>query len=262
VRRAAVLLVAVFLVNLPFVHETWTDRQIARSGRDVQATVLESRSAGDSYFVDYRLPLAADPGRMRFSARVDRATFERARESKALRVRVVPGKPAANEPEGAVRSHLFGVVALLGDLVLLLVGVLGYRRWRQRSRHLVVAVDGDDVVLESGGRRMTVVGPDGWARRLQPGQRVSGRLHLATEHEVVTGSLVGGMEQVRGPSYVVRGRVVDARAGRLVLELQDRTRLRVETGGHRIRADIRDPTEVRGTLCFTPTGLGPVSRGG
>jgi hypothetical protein len=100
-----------------------------------------------------------------------------------------------------------------------------------------------------------VVGPDGWAQRLRAGQRVGGTLHLVTDQEVVTGSVVGGLEQVSGPSYVVRGRVIDARAGRLVLELEDRSRLRVETGPHRIRADIRDPTEVRGTLCFTPTGF-------
>ena len=69
---------------------------------------------------------------------------------------------------------------------------------------------------------------------------------------MLPGGAVGGLEQVSGPSYVVRGRVVDARARYVVLELADRSRLRVETGAHRIRADIRDPTEVRGTLCFTP----------
>ena len=32
------VLVALFLVNLPFVHQTLTDRELARSGRDVEAT--------------------------------------------------------------------------------------------------------------------------------------------------------------------------------------------------------------------------------
>ena len=45
---------------------------------------------------------------------MDQPTYERAKETKALLVRVVPGKPAANQPEGAVTSHLFGVVALSG----------------------------------------------------------------------------------------------------------------------------------------------------
>ena len=100
-----------------------------------------------------------------------------------------------------------------------------------------------------------MVGPDGWAQRVRAGQRVIGGLHLATDEDVVTGSVVGGLEQVRGASYVVRGRVVDARAGELTVELYDRSRLRVETGSHRIRADIRDPTEIHGTLCFTPAGF-------
>jgi hypothetical protein len=252
VRRAAVLLVAVFLVNLPFVHQTWTDRQIARDGVDVKARVLDSRHAGDSYLVDYRLPRSSDPKQTRFSARVDRPTYVQARETGEIVVRVVPGKPAANEPVGAVQNHLFLVVALIGDVILLFVGIAAYRRWRQRTQHVVVAVAGREVTLESPVHRVTVVGPDGWAERLHVGQRVSGRLHLATEDEVVPGSFVGGLEQLHGAAYVVRGRVVDARAGRLVLELEDRSRLPVETGAHRIRADIRDPTEVRGTLCFTP----------
>ena len=251
-RRAAVLLVAVFLVNLPYVHQTWTDRRIARSGVDVQATVLDSQHRGSSYLLDYRLPRSSDPTQSRFSDRVDRRPIERAQETHALLVRVVPGKPAMNEPLGAVGSNLFLVVALIGDVILGLVGVAAYRRWRRRTQHVVVAVDDGEVTLESAQHRITVVGPDGWSQRLQVGKRVSGRLHLVTDEEVLPGSFVGGLEQVHGASYVVRGRVVDARAGRLVLELDDRSRLRVETGTHRIRADIRDPTEVRGTLCFTP----------
>jgi hypothetical protein len=251
-----VLLVAVFLVNLPFVHQTWTDRQIAHSGEDVRASVLDAQVAHGSYLLDYRLPRSVDPKQSRFSARVDRSTYDRAKETRALLVRVVPGEPAKSQPEGAVDSHLFGVVAVIGDLVLLLVGVALVRRWRQRSQHVVVEVIGDDVVLETHHGRVTVTGPDGWAGRLRPGQRVNGSLHLATDQEVLPGPVVGGLEQVRGSSYVVRGRVIDARAGRLVLELYDRTRLRVETGPHRIRADIRDPTEIHGTLCFTPGGLG------
>ena len=254
-RRVLVLLFAVFLVNLPFVHQTWTDRQISRDGTDVQATVIDAQASGGHYLLDYRLPHDVDPKQSRFSARVDQPTYERARETKAVLVRVVPGKPAANQPLGAVTSHLFAVVALLGDVVLLLLGLALYRRWRLRSQHVVVEVRGDDVVLDTAGGQVTVVGPDGWAQRVRAGQRVTGGLHLATDEDVVTGAVVGGLEQVRGASYVVRGRVLDARAGELTLELYDRSRLRVETGSHRIRADIRDPTEIHGTLCFTPSGF-------
>jgi hypothetical protein len=244
---------ALFLVNLPFAHETWTDHQVASKGREVQARVVDARRTGGNYLVDYRLPASVDPDKATFSARVDQPTFEQAQRTHALLVRVVPGKPASNRPEGAVGSNIFLVVAALGDTALLLVLVITYRRWRARSLHVVESIDGDEATLTSPRGQLTVVGPPGWTEGLRPGQRVSGGLHLVTDHEVVPGSHVGGLEQLHGASYVVRGRVVDARAGRVDLELEDHSRLRVETGPHRIRADIRDPTEIRGTLCFTPT---------
>jgi hypothetical protein len=247
---------ALFLVNLPFVHETWTDHQLEAKGRDVEATVIDARRSGGNYLLDYQLPRSVDPDRTRFSARVDEPTFELAERSHAMVVRVVPGKPASNRPEGAITTNLFAVVAAIGDLVLLLVLLVGYRRWRQRSLYVVESVNGDEATLRSPHGHVTVIGPPGWAARVRPGQRVSGRLHLMADHEVLPGSEVGGLEQVRGSSYVVKGRVVDTRAGRVDLELEDKSRLRVETGPHHIRADIRDPTEVRGTLCFTPGGLG------
>jgi hypothetical protein len=74
--------------------------------------------------------------------------------------------------------------------------------------------------------------------------------------EVQPGEPLSNLEQLHGSVYVVHGRVVDARVGRVELELDDGFRLSVETGTHKIRADIRDSTEVRGTLCFTPAVSG------
>lgn len=254
-RRLAVVLVALFLVNLPFVHQQLTDREVARSGREVEAEVLEARTVGERHLVDYRLPRSIDPDRTRFSARIDGATFELAKETKALSVRVVPGKPAANRPAGQVANPLFTVVALTADAVLLLAGVLLWRRWRRGSRYEVVSVAAGEVTLSSPTRTVVASAPDDWTARTGPGEQVSGRLHLVAEADVVPGPAVDrGTEIVDGPVQVVRGRVVDARAGRVVLELDDRSRLDVEMRGHRIRADVRDFTEVRGTLCFTPRG--------
>ena len=72
------------------------------------------------------------------------------------------------------------------------------------------------------------------------------------EEDLLPGAPASGLEQVSGSSYVVRGRVVDAREGRARLELDDGLRVEVQTGRHRIRADVRDSTAVRGTLWFTP----------
>ena len=247
---------AVFLVNLPFVHQAWTDRQVAQSGREVAATVVAARTAGGNYLVDYRLPQSVDPARTRFSARIDRATYEQAKESGVLLVRVVPDKPATNQPVGAVRNRLFVVVAVVGDLVLLLVGVVAYRRWRQRSRYVVESVDGDDVTLESGRGRVTAVCPAGWTRTGAPrpaGERPAAPGGRPRRGPGVVGGRAGAARTVRRTSRA-GGSWTPVPVG-VTLELADRSRLQVETGPHRIRADIRDPTEVRGTLCFTPSGV-------
>jgi hypothetical protein len=252
VTRVLVVLAAVFLVNLPFAHQALIDREISRSGKDVEAVLVKTRTIEGDHLVEYRLPRSVDPSRRRYSARVDAATYQQARESDVLLVRVVPGKPSANRPVGEVDNSLFAVVAVAADVVLLVVGVLLWRRWRRLSRHEVVAVADDEITLVSRGHTVTAATPPGWVPRVQPGERVAGSLHLIAEGEVEPGPPLSGLEQVHGSAYVVRGRVVGVRVGRLELELDDGFRLPVETGNHRIRADIRDSTEVRGTLCFTP----------
>jgi hypothetical protein len=247
------VLVALFLVNLPFVHQTLTEREISGSGREVEADLVKAQTLNGRRLVDYRLPGSIDPDRVRYSARVDDATYAQARETRVLAVRVVPGKPAENRPVGEVRSRLFAVVALTSDAVIALICVLLWRRWRRWSWHEVVGVGDGVVSLSSRGSILTVSGPQGWTERARPGDRVTGSMHLLAEGDLLPALPLSGLEQVRGSSYVVRGRVVDARAGRVVLELDDGFRLTVQTGAHRIRADIRDSTEVRGTLCFTPT---------
>ena len=247
------MLVALFLVNLPFAHQTITDAQVARSGREVEATLLKSRTVNGQHLVDYRLPKSIDASSTRYSARVDTPTYEQARETDVLLVRVVPGKPSANRPEGQVGNRLFAVVALTADAVLLLVAMLYLRRWRRWSRHEVMDLDGDEATLESRGQTLTASVSARWTSRVAIGDRVSGSMHLVAESDVLPGLPLSGLERVHGSSYVVRGRVVDARAGRVELEMDDGFRLTVETGEHKIRADIRDSTEVRGTLCFTPT---------
>jgi len=252
VTRVLVVLAAVFLVNLPFAHQALTDREIGSSGKDVEGTLLKARTIDGDHLVEYRLPRSVDPSRRRYSARVDATTYQQARESDVLLVRVVPGKPSANRPVGEVDTSLFAVVAVTADVVLLVVGVLLWRRWLRSSRHEVVAVADDEVTLVSRGHTVTAATPPGWGSGVRPGERVAGSLHLVADGEVQPGEPLSNLEQVHGSAYVVRGRVVDARVGRVELELDDGFRLSVETGTHKIRADIRDSTEVRGTLCFTP----------
>lgn len=127
------LLLALFLVNLPAVHQAWTGHQIDSEGRDVQASVLEARTVDGRHFVDYRLPEDVDPQGTPFSARVDAATLDRVAQTDRILVRVVPGRPGAHRPEGEVSSSLFVVAAVSADVILLVAGGLWLYRRRTRT---------------------------------------------------------------------------------------------------------------------------------
>ena len=208
------VVVAVFLVNLPIAHQALTDREISSSGKDVEAALVKAQTIDGDHLVEYRLPRSVDPSRRRYSTRVDAITYQQARESGVLLVRVVPGKPSANRPVGEVGNPLFVVIAVSADVVLLVVGVLLWQRWLRSSRHEVLAIADDEVTLVSRGHTVTAATPPGWVSRVQPGERVAGSLHLVAAEEVQPGERLSGLEQVHGSAYVVRGRVVGARVGR------------------------------------------------
>ncbi len=127
--RVLLFLFVAFLVNLPYAHETWTDTRIANEGHDVAATVTGTREIDGRYLVDYQLPKSEDPDAIRFSASVDAATYQQARASDRIGVRVLKDEPGANRPDGLVASSLFTVVAVVGDVVLVAIAVLSlYRR--------------------------------------------------------------------------------------------------------------------------------------
>jgi hypothetical protein len=129
--RRVVILLAVLLVNLPAVHQAWTGHRIDAHGREVEAVVLEARTINGRHLVDYRLPREVDPAGNRFSASVDDATYELARESDRLAVRVIPGQPGANRADGEVSSPVLVVAAVGADVILLVIGGLWlYRRRR------------------------------------------------------------------------------------------------------------------------------------
>ena len=117
-RRLVLLLFVLFLVNLPFVNQSLTERKLARSGHEVEAVVLRTQRAEGRNFVDYRLPEEIDPKRTRYSGQVDDRTYEEAKTTHVLAVRVLPDDPANNRPDGATKNATFLVVALLGDVAL------------------------------------------------------------------------------------------------------------------------------------------------
>jgi hypothetical protein len=128
--RALLVLVLLVLVNLPALNEGWTKHQVESNGHEVAAVVIDARTLHGRYLVDYRLPASEDPKQTRYSASVNRVTFEYAGSSHRLGVRMVAGKPGSNRPDGLVESSLFTVIAVSGDVVLALIAAIAWYRRR------------------------------------------------------------------------------------------------------------------------------------
>ena len=223
-----VLLMAVFLVNLPFVHQTWTDRRWSgparrwrRSGRRAAAATATSWTTGCQVGGPRARPVLR-PGRQ--------ATFERAEETDGARCWWCRGSRRRTGPAGESATTCSRSWRSSATWCCSSSGVALYRRWRQRLRLVVAAVDGDEATLDTARGPVTVAGPPGWAARVRLGQDVRRQAAPGRRPRGGARGAVGGLEQVRGSSYVVKGRVVDARAGRLVLELDGPDPAEVETG--------------------------------
>lgn len=184
--RGWMLIVLVgMLVNLPIVHSMWTEWRVARSGTDVTATVTDTVELppvhNPEYVVGFAFPKRIDPEQSRWTARVDRAAYERAADDRTIPVRVLAGRPAAYRAEGQVTSPIGLVVTLLADLGLLLM-VLFAARHRGRFRPPLRLVATGDV------------------ERCAP---------------------TPSLERVEGDLYLVRGEVTEVHDDLIVLDLGD-----------------------------------------
>lgn len=131
--RVLLFIAVAILVNLPYAHERWIDHRIETRGVTVAAIVLSEREINDRYLVEYQLPVDFDRNKTTYSAAVDVQTFESARASDRIAVRVVKGDPDKNRPLGLVPSSLFKVIAISADAVLVLIAlVFGWRRLNRK----------------------------------------------------------------------------------------------------------------------------------
>lgn len=248
------LLLAVLLVNLPWVHQAWVDHRIAVAGRPVTADVLATEVIRGRYLVDYRLVVAGRPSGGRFSARVDRATWRTAQRTHRLPVLVVPGHPAQNRPVGEVGSSLFVVVAAIGDALVAAVLAMFWWRWRRWHRRVVVRVEGDLVTFTMGGHELTAVAPQSWADRRTPGTAVRAALHVVAASDLRPALPVSELRHENGATYLLRGRVADVDRRHVLLRLDDGLALPVLPGAFRNRADLREYAELTGRLVLQPPG--------
>lgn len=191
-RYVLVLVLAVFLVNLPLAHSGLTDRKVERSGVDVHATVVEHRTVGGQHLVGFTFPESVDPDQRTWQADVDEATYDRAVATGELEVRVVHDDPSAYRADGQVDSNALLVMTLVADAVLLLAVLLLWRLGgRRRPQLRAIAVE--DV------------------ERCAPGS---------------------ALDRIEGETFLIRGEVSSLEPGQVVLQLTDRSVLVYLDGHH------------------------------
>jgi hypothetical protein len=172
-----------FLVNFPLLHSTYLRWQVERSGVDVVAEVTETRAVGGDLLVELTVP--GDGGREPFVgavAEVDAATYDEARRTGELDVRVLPDDGGVFTVEGQVTSRLGPVVTVLAD-VFLVAMVLLMLRFRSSLRVELVLRATEDL------------------ERCPPGSRI---------------------DRMSGLRYVVSGEVAELGDDEVVLDLGDR----------------------------------------
>jgi hypothetical protein len=172
-----------FVVNFPLAHSTYLGWQVERSGVDVVAEVTETREVGGDLLVVFTVP--GDGRREPFEgavAEVDAATYDEARETRRLDVRVLRDDGGAFTVEGQVTSRLGLVITLLADLFLVAMVVL-MTRFRAAMRVELVLRATEDL------------------ERCPPGSR---------------------LDRISGLRYIVSGEVAELGDDEVVLDLGDR----------------------------------------
>lgn len=208
-RRLLVVLLMVALLSFPLVATLVTRSRVERSGVDVTATVLQTQRDGARYLVAFRLPKDVDPDQTRYSAEVERATYEKATQTEQVTVRVLEGRPKAHRVEGEIRPSTPYVITGGSIAIVLAIGLV----W-----------------VKVGRRRPTV--------RL----RALGPLEPAGTDEI---GVLG--RQPEGDVYEAVGTVVSTDEREVLLDLGER-RVVVSLDGHDNPVDVGAPARARGPV--------------
>lgn len=202
------MVIALFVINLPYVVFEYQIQRVSSDGVDVTATVVTADRAGDDVVLGLRFPESVDPDRSVRSARVDEVAGAAAVRAGEVEVRVLEGHPAVFELDGQKRGHGATYITLGADLLVLLMILLTWRLSGRIRRPALVAVALGDV--ESGE----------------------------------DGSLLD--KQVDG-TYLINGEVKESGTDSFVLTLRDRN-VTVHLRGHANPVDVGERAKVHAHL--------------
>jgi hypothetical protein len=139
-RRLLFVVVVLFLLTFPLVNTLLTRARVDRDGVDVSASVVEAVDDGGRYLVSFRFPESVDPEQDRYAAVVGRTTYDVARATRKVDVRVLEGEPQHHHVAGEVSSKDPWIFTLVGDAIVLLVGLWWVRVGRRRPALRMLAM--------------------------------------------------------------------------------------------------------------------------
>ncbi len=144
-RKILVVVIALLVINLPYVVYQYRIHRVSSDGVQVTATVVSAQQAGDDVVLALRFPASIDPDQRVRSVRVDATAGAAAVQAGEVDVRVLEGHPAVFDLEGQKRSHGSTIVTLGADVLVLVMILLMWRLGGRIRRPALVAVALGDV---------------------------------------------------------------------------------------------------------------------
>jgi hypothetical protein len=207
-RRILLVVVALLVVNVPYLLHVWQVHRAESDGVHVTATVVSASISGDDAVLAFRLPKSVDSAQDLHTVKVDRATGTVAARTQQLDVQVLPGHPDVFHVDGQVRSRGGLLITGAADLLIVIMVLLSLRLGGRLRRPPLEAVAVADV--EDGDE----------------------------------GSLLDKQED---GTYLINGEVAETRAESLVLRLRDRD-VTVHLREHHNPLAVGDRAQVRALL--------------
>jgi hypothetical protein len=206
--RLLLVVVALLVINVPYVLHVWALHRASADGTPVTATVVSVTQNGDDLDVTFRLPKSVDPAQKQRVVTVHHDVGVSAADTKKLVVKVLDGHPSDFYVDGQIRRWSPLVLTLVADSLIVLMLLL---TWRFGGRL----------------RRPTLVG-------------------IAVE-DVSDGDLGSLLDKQDDGTYIVNGEVVSVDASSLVLTLRDRD-VRIHLRDHENPVAVGSQARVRAHL--------------
>jgi hypothetical protein len=207
-RRVVLVVLALLVINVPWLVHEWQLHRAATDGVRVEATVVGLTPSGDNAVVEFRLPSAVDPGEQVRTAKIDGTSAEAASRTGKIGVRVLEGHPSVYQVDGQLRGWGATAITLTADVLILVLILLSLRLGGRIRRPALVA------------------------------------RALADVREGGEGSLLDKQDD---GTYVINGEVRQADGSSLVLILRDRD-VTVRLEGHHNPVAVGGRAEVRASL--------------